>query len=687
MRPNRPLQVGLLLALATLLLVPLNIWGTPRPAPHSVSFLAWLRLIVGLPVVLLVPAYFLVPFLAGTDLRARQTANSDALSRTWVLLTAVGLNIVIHFVHFNAFRFLDIPIRWGPLLAIAIVEIAICLTLWGRRLAALEFATPPRSSQAAVAVGVVVVLLFGAWKSAHLTRDSSWYFDNDILNQGWEASEEVGFIALEWADGRPFVQGSSFQPQDLSETLRILNESDRPQQVPVYFLVHGKVGCAAVIAQHDLTDMTSGMSPSSRLGTPVVIEQAPDLPYHGQVERYWEWGAALVADVVQVPPKGRAEVDIRVLPDPSSPEPPRLEDFEILGLANLAGGEVRGELEVLGIHSMHPFQMLNVTENVRWAAEVASTHVLPGHSPPWADPPSTLHQPPVWTYLYAPARELLSPQLVSASMLLMLILFGIVLVGIQAMESQNRALPVSVGASLALALALNAAQHGRLMVSDGSMNFPDNLFALGIFISVVALCTNRQRIFVLWAVLTALLRYPGVAVIGFAGASLMLLDAKRRIQTTEAMVKLGLAIGLFCGVMLGVGGLLGLLPTWLYALYFETIPEHFHNPGEGADPLFKRPVVFFRMWMICGGGALLFAWPFRNQMSRVMSITALLYFPCLAFIHHYSHHYFLPLIGLAVLAPVASIASREPGATQRRMAVALACVCGALFWWANRLSI
>jgi len=687
MRPNRPLQVGLLLALATLLLVPLNLLGSPRPAPHSVSALAWLRLVIGLPVLLLVPSYFLVPFLAGNDLKPRESKERRTIDATWLLLASVGLNIGVHFVHFNAFRFLGIPIRWGPLLAITIVEVVICLAVLGHRIQALHFARPTKAMRAAVAVAVLAMIAFGLWKAPHLTRDSSWYFDNEILNQGWEASEEVGFIRLEWADGRPFVQGSAFQPQDLSETLRILNESDRPQQVPVYFLVHGKVGCAAVIAQHDLTGMTDGMSPTSRLGRPVAIEQAPNLPNHGRVERYWEWGAALVAEVVQVPPKGRAEVDIRVLPDESSGEAPRLEDFQILGLANLAGGEVRGELEVLGIHSMHPFQMLNVTENVRWAEEVASTHVLPGHSPPWADPPSTLHQPPVWTYIYAPARELLSPQLVSASLLLMLTLLGIVMVGIKAMETQGDALSVSVASALALALSFNAAQHGRLMVSDGSMNFPDNLFALALLVAVVALCTHRQRIFVLWAVLAALLRYPGIVVIGFAGMALVALDSRRRIQTTEALVKLGLAIGLFCGVMLAAGGLFGLLPTWLYALYFETIPEHFHNPGEEADSLLRRPVVFLRMWMICGGGALFLAWPLRNQLSRVASITAVLYFPCLAFIHHYSHHYFLPLIGLACLAAVASIASRKPGPGQTRMAVALACLCGGLFWWANRLSI
>jgi len=685
MRPKHAIHFGLLLLGAALLLVPLNLLDSPRTPPHSVSFLAWLRLIVGLPVLLFVPSFFAVPALFHRDIKADGDAKGG-LDPVWFALAAAGLNLAFHFLNFNLLRFAGLSIDWRSLSALMIAEAAVGLFLLRRSHPDLQFATPPRPQCIAIATAVLGAVAFSLWQGAHLVQDSSWYFDNDTLDQEFEPSHHPGAIKYELRPERPFPLGQAFQPVTLVETVLISNEAELPQQVPLYFLVHSRVGAGASLNVRSNSGQTPGISPPSSIGETRNIEQASRWGQH-IVERYWEWGTVLLTVTIHVPAGGSTAVDLRLVPASDAADPSGLSDFAIIALANLTGAEVRGELQELGIHSMHPFQMLNVTENVRWAAEVASTHVLPGHSPPWANPPSTLHQPPAWTYLYAPARELLTPQLVSASALLVLTLLAIVLGAIKGLEGSLGLNDAWVAALLAGALSFNAAQHGRLMVSDGSMNFPDSLFACALVLAVVSLCRGKSHIFVLWAMLAALLRYPGAVVVFLCGLSLLAFDRERRLQVIEGLMKFGLGIALFCATMLTVGIVTGILPTWLYALYFETIPEHFHNTPGDAYPLLQRPLQFLRVWMLVGGGLLLLAAPFRGKLSRVAGLTALLYFPFLAFIHHHSHHYFLPLIGLAGVSACASIANDPKPGRRRLLAALLAALAAGLCMYARSQSL
>ena len=71
--------------------------------------------------------------------------------------------------------------------------------------------------------------------------------------------------------------------------------------------------------------------------------------------------------------------------------------------------------------------------------------------------------------------------------------------------------------------------------------------------------------------------------------------------------------------------------------------EHFNNNPE-ALPLWQRPLLFLKILGLVGGGAVLASLPFRGTLSRVAMATALLYAPFLAFIDHFSNHYFLPLL-------------------------------------------
>ena len=183
--------------------------------------------------------------------------------------------------------------------------------------------------------------------------------------------------------------------------------------------------------------------------------------------------------------------------------------------------------------------------------------------------------------------------------------------------------------------------------------------------------------FLLWAVLAALLRYPGAVVVGLAAFSFVLAEKRRRALVVDALVKFTFGLSVFCGAMLAAAVVSESLEAWLFALYFETIPEHFDNNPE-ALPFFSRPLEFFKYWARVGGVAVLFAVPLRGAMSRTAFGTALLYAPFLMFIDHFSSHYFLPLIALASLAGAAGIARLEKPGVRLGAAVALAVVCTAL---------
>ena len=685
MKPVRANQIGFLLLGAAILLVPLNLLDSPRPPPHSVSFFAGLRLIIGLPVVLFLPSFFFAPLLFRRDL-SNDEQHLNQVDPGWFALSAGGLGLLFHFLNFNLLRACSLDIDWLSLSALMLLEGVAGFILLQRKAPKLTFSTPQPAARIALTTALVGAMLFAFWQRAHLMQDSSWYFDDESLNHEIEPSHHPGAISYAHQSGRAFVQSTSFKAEQQVETIIVSNSAEGPQLVPLYFLVHSRVGAGAQLVVHRNSDETPGISPPSSIGEIGTIEQASRWGDH-LVERYWEWGTVLLTEIVRVPAKGSTAIDLRLIPSPGSEEAAALDEFRIIALANLTGAEVRGELQELGIHSMHAFQMLNVTENVRWAAEVASTHVLPGHSPPWAQPPSTLHQPPAWTYLYAPSRELLTPQLVSASGLLVLTLFAIVLGALKGIESAPGMKDHRVAALLTGVLSLNAAQHGRLMVGDGSMNFPDNLFACALLIAIVSLCMGRSHIFVLWAMLAALLRYPGAVVILLAGLALLAVDRERRVQVIDGLMRFGLAIALFCGAMLVIGVVTGILPTWLYALYFETIPEHFHNAPGDAPALLHRPLHFLRTWMFVGGGLLLLAVPFRGRLSKVSALTAALYFPFLGFIHHHSHHYFLPLVALAGLSCCASIA-HDPEPKRRLSVAGLAfMVATGLFWYAKTQSL
>ena len=666
---GKPLHVALVLLGALLVVIPLHLTGGPG-SPAFIETSEWLRLLVGLPGVVFLPGLALAPLLMRGELTSR-----GGLSLPWTLLAAAGLNILVYVVHFNALRLLGIPIEWPALLALTTVETLACAALLHRKAPDLRF-TPSspglRAGVAVVLVGVTAAALM--WRS-DLTVDSSWNYYTEVMNEGVQQPIDPGALRFDGRSGAaPFEQGVRFVPAGETQ-LVIYNPAQVPQEVPVLFLVHGPIGAEAAV----------------RAGEEVFaqddVRQMVELAGLGAlVERYWEWGTVALVAVIDVDASSERTVTLDLEP----PDGRTLADLAVVHWAGLSSDELLEFTRHRGFRFMHPFQLLNVTENVRWAEEVASDYVLSGRAP---DGSSTLHQPPGWTYLYAPARQMLSPHLLTATGLLLVILALIALTCLLGAEAAAEGegdgatgLSLPVGALLGLAVTAMVLQHGRMMISDGSMNFPDSLYALALLLSVVLLVTGRARTFLVWAFLATILRYPGAVVIGLAAGSLALLRADLRRRVIDAAMRFGLGVALFCGVMLIVAVLTGALDQWLFALWFETIPEHFNNNPE-ALPLWRRPLLFFKIWALVGGAAVFASLPFRGTLSRVALATALLYAPFLAFIDHFSHHYFLPLIALVAMTAAANAGAAPTEKARTTDAAVFATVAVVLLYVAGQMTL
>jgi hypothetical protein len=659
---GKPLHVALALLGALLVVIPLHLTGEPG-SPAFLDRTEWLALLVGLPGAVLLPGFALAPLLLRDDLDRGQ-----GLSLPWTVLAAASLNILVYVLHFNVLRALGLPIGWPSLIALTAVETAGAAWLLHRRAPDLRFAPTPRGVQAGLVVVAVALLGAGLVARTELTMDSSWNYYTEAMNEGVSQPVDPGALSFDRRSGEaPWEPGVRFVPGATTE-LVIYNPAQVPQDVPVLFLVHGPIGTEAAVRAGD------------RELTRSDVRQMVELQgLDALVERYWRWGTVALLSVVPVDASSERRVHLDLTP----PAGYGLGDLAVAEWSGLSSDELLEFTRAAGFRFMHPFQLLNVTENVRWADEVSTDYVLSGRAP---DGSSTLHQPPGWTYQYAPARLLLTPHLATASALLCVILALIALTCLLAAEESGEGITAQTGALLGVAIAAMVLQHGRLMVSDGSMNFPDSLYALALVLSVVLLVTGRTRTFLLWAFLATILRYPGAVVVLLATASLALLRADLRRRVIDAAMRFGLAVAAFCGVMLLVAVLTGALDQWLFALWFETIPEHFDNNPE-APALWRRPLLFLQIWGLVGGGAVIASLPFRGTLSRVALATALLYAPFLAFIDHFSHHYFLPLIALVAASAASNAGAAPTGKARTTDAAVFAVVAVGLALLATRVTL
>lgn len=685
----KPHQLGAGILGLTLALFAMNLLGGPRPAPHGLDTLTVIRTIIGIPVALFSPGLFFAPLLLGKSLRSR--SHTKALDLGWTLIAAAGLSLPFHFLVIRLLSFsggAEILSFGGLSLALALLGFVL-----GRRLLPdIEFAPTSAPVGRAMLLGLAVIGAVMLLLGPKLVRDSSWYFYDAKLDRFWNASDEPEKLKISWADGVPWKNGAQFPRRGRIMRFQVENNSSIDQRVPVVLLVHAPVGTEAWVQR---------LAPAERIFPRSSIPTSERMEEGGQqIERYYRWGTAAlpvldcrddpenppydpneICEGTMIPAGGVAIFELHIRPLESvwgSDE----EDTYVVGWAGLGTYEFQDALGLLGHHHMHPFQLLNVTENIRWAEEVSrGQHVLPGRPARDGEGAQSvaIAQPPAWSYLLGATRRLAGEHSAVASGLLIGLLLLSVLVGLKAIDDDGEAV---LQRPAGLIFGFAAVQWGQLMINDGSLNFPDSLYALALLVSVASLAGRRTGIFVLWATLATLLRYPGAVVVGMAGAILFVLAPKQRRNTVDALARFTLILAGFCCLMLIAGARSGQLDEWFYSLYWETIPEHFQNNANAA-PLGLRPIIFNLKWLAVGGAVLFLGIPFRGTLSKLAAGTALAYMPFLAFIDHQSNHYFLPLILLAALASTASVLRAEP---RRRptLVVTLAILSGLLYLSSHR---
>ena len=288
------------------------------------------------------------------------------------------------------------------------------------------------------------------------------------------------------------------------------------------------------------------------------------------------------------------------------------------------------------------FQLLNMVEQLRWAQDRWVTDV----------------QPPLWTWVLAPAILLTHGGLPTANVLLAGVLGLTALAGLLFLRHHAPSAPPAAWLLPGLASVVT----GRLLLEPGSAGMPDALYA----VAIVAGLSGRPVPFGLAA---QLLRYPGSFVV-FLGTLI-----------TRSWQDAGRLTALIVGVAVAfaVGGFVtGDLSGWIATVAWESGPEHWHGEADLLVLLGRAPA-FYGLWFVYSGGTLLLAaaaWPRGTQVALG---TALLYSLLLCTIDHSPTHYFVPLVQLSALATACTAASlRSPSARHGLSALAGG---GLLIFW------
>jgi hypothetical protein len=285
----------------------------------------------------------------------------------------------------------------------------------------------------------------------------------------------------------------------------------------------------------------------------------------------------------------------------------------------------------------HKWQILNIVENQRWAAELLDER--------WV----TINQPPLWSNVLAVSVALVHPGLAGANGLLLWVLVLLSATAVRLVEAlAPRASPLAWAIPGAYAVI-----HLKLMVEPASTTFPDSLYAAAWVAGLLALVDSRPWR-VAWVGLAAgLLRYPGTIALTLAAG------VQRAVLGRTALRGLAALWGTVLGVaaLFAVAALLSQdLQHWLEVLWFETVPEHYNN-NQDAVPLWQRPAGFYWRWLYyTGGGLVLAGVGMAHRGARFVLGSALVYSLVLCTIDHFPTHYFLPLIALTGVSIAAGTA-------------------------------
>ncbi|MCB9761216.1 MAG: hypothetical protein H6739_15350 [Alphaproteobacteria bacterium] len=573
----------------------------------------WLRALVCLPAVLLAPGWGWAAWLGG-----RATRLQRALDAAWLSVAlCVPTVALVRLMAGDGATVLHASLAWGLLGAVL-----------ARR------APAPRPDPGGGALGVALLALglagFTAWQADALTRplDAYWYHPqadeegHDPLR--WAPVEGFGpRVALGWPEA-----GAGMLPDPEGDGGAIeVAEAGR-----LLVLLRGPVGAGLAVGQDD-----------APRGLARIERDVVEVEEEGAVPRYLDRG--VVAQAVAVLP-GRIDVEVVDADGPA-------QIYVLPGTEAVWSAHADGALRFV-----HYYQLLNIVENLRWAQELTRDRWL------------TVNQPPLWSNVLAPALLLVEPGLLGANALFLWVL---ALLGLGSLRLLQRLAADATPVTWALP-ALGAVTVGRLMVEPGSTTFPDPLYAAAMVAALAALKQPAAGRFAALGLAAGLLRYPGVVALtlmaGVFGA------VERRLPLRPLGALWGATAGL--AALLGLGALLsGQLQDWLFILWFETGPEHYHG-DYSAGALLSRPPEFYATWLRYTGYGLLAALPLAGRGAKQALGAAALYSLLLCTIDHFPSHYFLPLVALSGVAVGANAAAVQAPAL--RWGLPLAALAGGVWF-------
>lgn len=547
------------------------------------------------------PAIFLAPGLGWARGLGRRAGRADvvrvAFDAFWLSLPAAVAGCALARVAGGG--------GW-TLLAIAAAS-SLVGGLWERRVSAPKLTwLPSRMEQiGALAAGLMIAVWFGR-SAVDIARPLDRYAYLE------EREDEEGVAALRpgegWAEAAALDDGAwRLRPAGSSATLL------GPGGLAEGLLLHGPVGARL------------GGAPGGGLR----VEASPiEVADEGPVWRYGDVGVAArwvdasgAAETLNLTFSQPEKSTVYLLPRPSA----------------MWSLQERGELRFV-----HYYQLLNMVEQLRWAEDRWVTDV----------------QPPLWTWVLAPAIGLTHGGLPTANVLLAGVLGLTALAGILFLRLHAPNAPLAAW----LLPGLGAVVTGRLLLEPGSAGMPDGLYA----VAIVAGLSGRA---VPYGLAAQFLRYPGFVVV--------LLGTFVTRAWRESARLTGLVLATAAAFALG-GLLTGDLNSWLTTVAWESGPEHWHGETD-VSVLLGRAPTFYSLWVVYSGGTLLLGalrWPLG---TRVALGTALLYSLLLCTIDHTPTHYFVPLVQLSALA-TACTADSLRSATARHGLAALAAGGLLIFW-------
>ncbi len=614
----------------------------PMTAPWPAAPLTYVRVVIALPVILLVPGLALAPALFGAELGGAGSGTVrgrwDAI---WTLTAACALAMPVSVLHVAGLRLLGIAPD-GPVLAgLLWAEAGIVLVLRRRKDAGETLVAPSGEVSIAWLAGLLVIAVGCVYYAGSMTLDSSHQVDFEEIDrilEDWH-EDDTGSVSFT----RAHTVAERFRLVGDRLPIEIVSQSSSARTADLLFLVHGPRGFEVELTMQG--------------ADPQRVTLKPDAPSWLNAP----YGVLIVRGSAPLPGSGATHGELIVTVPDGVVGPITVQDLSGLGQAEI--------LRTLANEGVYGGSLGTIVEFDTLARVLRHPR---GH-PEWSLAGSDLGIPPGFVHLSAVIREVASPHTVAFSLLLLLLLAAYLALTLRAVEEGVPRLDPLLG----IGLGCIALQHMHAVYDAVQYNFADNWYTLALCASLLALGTRRPRLFATWAVVALATRYPGAVVAGLAGVVFFLfIDRPSRAWTRSGLLWLTCMVVVMMAGLLTLGLVTGEFALWIGSLSHETWGEHYEqNPGV---PLLERASEFLAKWGAYGGLGVLFAVPLRGSLSRLMLAAVVVYAPMLIFIDHFANHYILPLMALFGVAVAANLARWAKPWRRRAAILAWAAVVGVL---------